>query len=362
MEKLKGLLYWLFIAKESGLNPTPKDTRDFQTGIFNWFGYTPQKTRHIIPTISIKDQDELNTCQWHATIAQKEVDEKCRLSVRQMVSKGRRMGLVSGNGFSNLRSGQKVLQDWGAVEEGITKETADSWEEYSGLNSDLYTERASKHKISSFWSVSSRNDLLKLLDMNKPVTTGMLWYTGYNQGGGFKAPWLITGPDGFKIGGHAFLIVGYDMNYKGRKVYIIQNSYGSGWGDNGKFYVDMNYLDSVNYGYYTNLDEVDKDLDKVDKELGKFIVEYDGKNVKAKDSRAIFHIQAGRKKLYPNWLSYLSWNGKQRGFVEVDRAVLDRVPTGDIMDIKKSIYWEFVKDVKESNQLDIMLEMLNKEN
>lgn len=296
----------------------------------------------------------VHNCQWNATIAQKEIDEKSKLSVRQMVSKGKRMGLVSGDGFSNLRSGQKVLQEWGAVEEGVIKEEVSSWAEYSGINSDLYTDRASRHKISSFWSVSSRNDLLKLLDADKTVTTGMMWYTGFNQGGGFKAPWLITRAIGYKVGGHAVLIVGYDMNYQGRKVYIIQNSYGKDWGDNGKFYIDMSYLDGNSYGYFTNLDEIDKTL-------GKFITDYDGKNVKAKGNPAIYHIQSGNKKLYPTWLSYLAWNGKRRGFVEVEKAILDKVPNDDIMDIKKSDYWEFIKDVKESNQLDLLLELIHKE-
>lgn len=353
MNKISHLLYWLLVAKKSGLDPTPEDPRDFQTGVFNWFGYTPQKTRHLIQTVSVKNQGNLNTCQWNATIAQKEVDEKVKLSVRQMVAKGKRMGLVSGDGFSNLRSGQKVLIDWGAVEEGIIREEADSWAEYSGINSDLYTARAAKHKTGSFWSVSSRNDLLKLLDGDRTVTTGLLWYSGFNQGGGFKAPWLITKAVGYKIGGHAVLIVGYDMNYQGRKVYIIQNSYGKEWGDGGKFYIDMNYLDANNYGYFTNLDDVDK-------ELGQFLMEYDGRNVKAKGSPAIFHIQSGKKKLYPTWESFLSWNGKRRGFVEVEKATLDKVPLGDIMDIKKSDYWEFLKDVKESNRLPALLELLHK--
>ena len=38
----------------------------------------------------------------------------------------------------------------------------------------------------------------------------------------------------------------------------------------------------------------------------------------------------------------------------------DKVEKGDIMDFKKTDYWEFLKDVKESDQLDKLLELLNK--
>jgi hypothetical protein len=358
MNKLSHFLYWLLIAKKnSGLLPTPEDFRDFQTGIFGWGTYTPKHTRKINQTLSVKNQRNLNTCQWNATTAQKEPDEDCLLSTRLLVAKGKKMGLVEGDGFSNLRSGQKVLQDYGAVEEGLFTEPIINgniiWDEYIRLNPDLYTDRASKHKISSFWAVSSRNDLLKLLDEGRIIATGTMWYSGFNQGGGFSSPWIISSKVGYQIGGHAFVIVGYDLNYHGKKVYICQNSYGKEWGDKGLFYVTMDYMDGNNYGYYTNLDDVDK-------ELGKFINDYDGQNVRGKGTPGIFHIQNGKKKAYPNMETFLAWNGKRRGFVEVDKAILDKVENGDIMDIKKSDYWTFLKDVQEANRLDALIQLIYK--
>lgn len=353
--KITHIPYKVLKAKPSGLLPTPKDERDFGTSIFNWFGYTPQHIRHIIETLSIRNQGSLNTCQWNATTVQKEPDEEMKLNTRLLVCKGNKLGLVSGDGFSNLRSGQKVLHDWGIPAKDVLPEIANAWKDYISPNPDLYQDRASQHKIGSYWSVSSRNDVLKLLDDNRIVVTGIMWWTGFNQGGGFKDPWIIYQHVGYKVGGHAFVIIGYDMNYHGRKVWICQNSYGSSWGDGGKFYIDMDYMDDENYGYFTNIDDIDKDV-------GKLITEYDGQNVKGAGDPGIFHIQKGQKKAYPDWESYLAWNGKRRGFHEVDLDVLKRVPDGDIMDIKKSDYWDFLKDVKESNRLEALLEKLNKEN
>ncbi len=354
-QKVKHFIYWLFIAKKSGLHETPHDPRDFNTGLFNWFGYTPKHRKHIISTVSVKNQLRFNTCQWNATTTQKEVDEKEKLSVRGITSKGKQLGYISGNGYSNLRSGQKVMQSWGMLEFGTLDESVTDWQKYIIPNPGAYKTKAAKHKTASYWSVTNRDAVLKLLDKGKILTTGIKWYSSFNQGGGFKYPWVINDDvrkKGYAVGGHAFVIKGYDLD---KKLYICQNSYGPTWGDHGDFYVDMSYMDANNYSYYTNLDEIHKGL-------AEFIIKFDGKNVKGKDTPGIFHIQAGRKKPYTSWLDYLAWNGLQRGFTEVDQILLDEVPISDhIMDVKKSNYWTFLKEVKKSKQLDKLIELLHKE-
>jgi C1A family cysteine protease len=41
------------------------------------------------------------------------------------------------------------------------------------------------------------------------------------------------------LGGHAVLAVGYDDT---KKVFIVRNSWGSGWGDKGHFYMPYSYI------------------------------------------------------------------------------------------------------------------------
>ena len=346
----------LFKAQGKGLKKTPHDPRDLQTGIFGWFDYKPKHQKHVIKTLSVRDQKNQNTCAWNVATTQKEIDEGMRLSVRSLVIMGKILGYVSGNGFSNLRDNQKVLQKWGILKEGIIIENpSNEWLKYSdpkaiqGLDAE-----AAKHKTASYWSVTSRNDVLKLLDDGRAIATGMKWYTAFNMSGGFRMPWIIYKAIGALVGGHAILVSGYNLNYKGRKVYHCQNSFGLRWGLNGDFFIDMDYLDKKNYGYFTNLDEIDD-------ELGKFITEYDGQNVKGKGSPSIYHIQKGVKKPYTNWESYLAWNGKARGFTEVDKNILDRVTQGEIMDIKKTDFWNILKDIDESERMSKLLELLNKE-
>jgi len=343
----------LLKAQGRGLKKTPHDPRDLPTGIFGWFDYKPKHQQHVIPTLSVRDQKGFNTCAWNVATTQKEIDEGMRLSVRSLVIAGKKMGYVSGNGFSNLRDNQKVLQKWGILKEGLIPENpSNEWKKYSdpkaiqGLDAE-----AAKHKIASYWKVTSRNDALKLLDDGRTIATGMKWYTAFNMSGGFRMPWIIYKVIGALVGGHAIKIKGYDLKYKGKKVYHCQNSFGKRWGLNGDFFIAMDYMDKKNYGYYTNLDEIND-------ELGKFIVKYDGQNVKGKGDSGIFHIQAGKKKPYTSWLSYLSWEGTARGFMEVEKNILDQVEEGEMMDFKKSKYYKFIKDVEESNQMDKLLEIL----
>ena len=41
------------------------------------------------------------------------------------------------------------------------------------------------------------------------------------------------------LGGHAIMAVGYDIQ---KKVFIIQNSWGDKWGDNGYFYMPFDFI------------------------------------------------------------------------------------------------------------------------
>ena len=88
-----------------GLDLLPKDDRDFSFGnIFgDLFSYKPLHEEFTIPTLSVKIQTA-NSCGWVASTAAKEVDEKVLLSPRSMVCLGKRAGLISGDGFSNLRA------------------------------------------------------------------------------------------------------------------------------------------------------------------------------------------------------------------------------------------------------------------
>jgi hypothetical protein len=116
------------------------------------------------------------------------------------------------------------------------------------------------------------------------------------------------------------------------------------------------------YGAYVNLD--------IESGTGAFIIKYDGKSVKSKNSPAIYHIQKGSKKLYPNWETYLAFDGNLRGFETLsdqDAKILETIPDGDNMDITKSYYWSVlensvdwarVKEIKNADQKNKLINAL----
>ena len=100
------------------------------------------------------------------------------------------------------------------------------------------------NKIESFYSISgtgqTRIDFVKrALQAQHPVVFGMTVDQDYmNYGGG-----VVAMPKSTRLnpGGHAQLIVGYDNN---RRIWIVRNSWGLSWGENGYGNVPWDYLDA----------------------------------------------------------------------------------------------------------------------
>lgn len=326
----------------TGLLPNSKDERDFKLGIFGFGEYKPQHQEWEIKIPWIKNQRSFNTCVLNSATAQKEQDENVELSVRSLVLFAKRDGLIQGNGFSSLRDIQKCIQKYGIAEAKLLPENVDTWEEYSDVNllTPEIIENAALHKSKSYWYTQSRSDTLKLLDEGKILHTGMAWYQGFNMGGGFSWPWLIMMIRGFLVGGHAFDIVGYKLDYRGIAVYKMLNSYGQFWGENGYFYVSMDFFDDVGYERYVQID--------IEPEIAKIIALNQGGFVKDKDSSAIYFITKNTKMPFPDMETFLAYDGVRKQYIEVNHNALEAIPTGETMDITKTKYWPYIKDIDRS--------------
>jgi len=338
----------------TGLLRGEEDDRDFKLGIFGWGEYQPKHTRHEIPIKWLKNQRSFNTCVMNSATMQKEQDEGVELSVRGLVAIARREGYVQGNGFSALRDIQKCIQKYGIPEAGVLPDADVDWEQYSDAN--LLTQRvmdnAALHKSKSYFYTKNRSETLKMLDEGRILHTGMPWYQGFNMGGGFSWPWLIWMIKGFFVGGHAFDLNGYDFDYQGRKVYKAPNSYGTGWGDKGYFYIDMDFLDKVGYERYVQID--------MPPEVAKVIANYQGQFVKDKDSRAIYFITKDTKMAFPDMDTFLAFGGRSKGYIEINHEALELIPNGPAMDITQSDYWPYMKDLDKSQWRDALIMLISK--
>ena len=83
-------------------------------------------------------------------------------------------------------------------------------------------------------------EVKQALALGFPVPFGATLYPAFEDvGSDGKVPM----PEGTSIGGHAMLIVGYDLL---KQVYIVRNSWGTDWGDKGYCYFPCGYLENPN--------------------------------------------------------------------------------------------------------------------
>lgn len=333
------------------------DARDIKVGgLMEWLGleqYKPTQQRLVIPNLGIKSQTPHNTCGWHSTATDTETNEKVKLSARGLVQLGKREGFISGNGFSSLRDNMKVVQKFGIPEERYVPEGEynPNWEEYSKFSlTKEALENAYSHRSQSFAQVNGRNETLKLLDQGSMIHTGCDWYSDFNMRGGFSSPWLIESLGKWLIGGHAFEIAGYDMNYLGREVYVCQNSWGEGWGDNGYFYVPINFAEKFLFSRWVQLD--------IAVDTARFLIENTGKNVRSKNSKAIWHIENGKKFAFPNWLTFLAYGGLKNEVIIVEDDMLAAIDRGGDMRIETSPAWPLIREMSAPDNYKLLLRLV----
>ncbi|SHI15095.1 Cysteine protease, C1A family [Sporobacter termitidis DSM 10068] len=108
---------------------------------------------------------------------------------------------------------------------------------------------AAKHKITEYatFDGDTVNDIQQirayLAKKSLPVLIGMDVYSSFESDEVARTG-IVPMPDTSTeqlLGGHAVLIVGYDDT---RKVLIVRNSWGDGWGDKGYFYLPYDYVEN----------------------------------------------------------------------------------------------------------------------
>lgn len=118
-----------------------------------------------------------------------------------------------------------------------------------------YTERppeeawldAEKHQAVEYLWISDfdKNIWLNCLNDGYPFMFGIYLYSSFFDPILSLMGGIIPEPDRDnekRIGGHCMLAVGYIKNYNGQEYVIVQNSWGTDWGDKGYCYIPMSYM------------------------------------------------------------------------------------------------------------------------
>lgn len=322
-----------FNKMPSGLLPLEEDERDLQLGSLFSFGYTPKQERKKLEPVDYKDQKSRSNCSFQSYAAAKGIQEQRPISARYLTAKAYKEGLCGWDGWADLRSGAKILQKFGAVDESeCPSDETIPFSQYINVDFNKLDPLAEKGKIKSYWFSRNVDDVIKAIDEGFPVVIGRQWMTSMNQSGGFKAPWILS-RGGSAVGGHATTVIGYDQKYNNREVDVELNSYSKKWGDNGCFYCPIDEAgkadlanDIATFGAVAFLDiDYNKILTTED-----IIQKYEGKNIRGDKKGAIYLIYDGKKCAYKNAEAFVSYNGyaytQKNAFTVVPQSAIDGVP------------------------------------
>lgn len=337
LSKIRSKIY----KTKIGLLPDKPDNRDIQVGLL-WglfTKYEPKHNKKILTVRKAKDQF-CNTCGWNSATGMKEIDEKEDLDERSLVIFGKLRGYVSGDGFSMLRNNQKTLLKDGIAPKGMLESGRTSWNEYCDPKylTEQIKQEAAKRKIKSYALINNIDEIYKAIDDGRPVQIGVDWYTGWNMSGGFKLPWIAYKIIGYLAGGHAMYVYGYDLDYKGQKVFIVRNSFGNSYGNNGDLYITPEILapNIIKYGAFINHD--------LDVDIARWIEQHNGKVVKS-STPDVYLIEAGKKRKFPDEAVLLVHGIMIEEIINVSSEYLDKVPVGDDMNFWDGMHVKSTKEV-----------------
>lgn len=216
------------------------DKRNFNLDVLGgFFDYVPKHGEWIIPTLSVKNQLQVNSCVPSATAVQKETDEGVVLSPGDLGSYLTYKGEMGPSG-ATLQGAMKALIDRGIAEEAVVPTRNTTFGEFSSPSNltPEGKENAALHKNQSFWTTRSLNTVLEQLDNGRIGLTGLPWKETYTL--------TLLRPDSYPSSfGHAVVVIGYKLNHNGHKVLVFQNSWGLEYGDMGRFYVRFDEFNQI---------------------------------------------------------------------------------------------------------------------
>ena len=227
-----------------GWRPDMPDHRDFA---YAKHGAMVEKLPDVVDLRSkcspVEDQGELGSCTAQALVGNLEFLEilsgvAFKDLSRLFVYYNERMldhDVGQDNG-SQLRTGIKALASYGVCEEI-------NWpyiiNRFSKKPTVQCYSNAITHKISQYVRLNTLHDMLHCLASGYPFVFGFTVYDYFESDEmATKGVLKMPTPEESVLGGHAICCVGYDQT---KKMLLIRNSWGTGWGLAGYFWMPFDY-------------------------------------------------------------------------------------------------------------------------
>lgn len=154
-------------------------------------------------------------------------------------------GDVNQDGGAEIRDGIKTLAKIGACSEEVWPYQADML--FIRPSPSTYAQALS-HQITSYVRLQSLDHVRASLAGGSPVAFGFTCYESLEDEIVSETGILpMPGPDEAMIGGHAVLAVGYDDD---TERLLVRNSWGTGWGLKGYFWMPYDYFRALTSDYW----------------------------------------------------------------------------------------------------------------
>ena len=137
-----------------------------------------------------------------------------------------------------IRDGIKACYTYGAATENLWPYDISKFRNRPNIDA---VNDAKKRKVKLYERVSDFNGVINAIDNGYPVTIGFDVYSSFDSPTVARTG-IMPYPNLKKeklLGGHAVLIVGYNKN---NDTFIVRNSWGKYWGDNGYFYMPFQVI------------------------------------------------------------------------------------------------------------------------
>jgi len=219
----------------------------------------------------IEDQGHVGSCVGNATSSCLELYAKSKLDTDKNFSRlfiywnARQLGGIVGDEGAYLRDGIKSCNKWGIPEENFW--LYDESKVNTQPDETAYQE-ARKNRVTVYERIlnSDRTTIKTTLCEGKSIIMGISLAESFYSISGPLDQQNYTGitDDNEFIGGHAMNIVGYDDNLNGGS-YIVENSWGTDWGDQGYFALPYVVFEKDGYDLWActylkiDMDEEDPD-------------------------------------------------------------------------------------------------------
>jgi C1A family cysteine protease len=147
-------------------------------------------------------------------------------------------GTINQDCGAEIRDGMKAINRWGVCPESLHPFVIADFKKKPSRQA--YAE-AAKHRVVEYSRIAQ-----SLTQLKACLASGDSFVFGFTVYDSFESDIVaatgnMTMPNSSEtmLGGHAVCAVGFDDN---RNVFIIRNSWGNSWGDNGYFYMPYDFI------------------------------------------------------------------------------------------------------------------------